>query len=281
MNGFGIVDAHQHCWQLDRAECVWPSPALSAIYRDFGPDDFWREASPCGVSSSVLIQSQADEADTDYLLSLAEQWPAMAGVVGWTDLSAPDAASRVRALARLPRLCGLRPMLETLTEDDWILQRAQPTALAAMAEQGLVFDALVHSRHLPVLMRLVEDHPGLTVVLDHAAKPNVAEGEFECWRHGLLRLARYPSVHCKLSGLLTELAPCQPWEHLTPYVETIVEAFGPERLLWGSDWPVLKQAGDYARWLALAWQQVQRLLPGQESKVFRDNARRLYCLTGP
>lgn len=278
MTGLGIIDAHQHCWQLARPECSWPTPDLRAIYRDFGPQDFWREAAPRGVVGSVLVQSQPNEADTDYLLTLAERWPSILGVVGWTDLTREAAPGRIRALAQNPWLKGLRPMLQALPEDDWILHRANPDALSAMAVQGLVFDALVCPRHLPVLLELARRHPDLTIVIDHGAKPDIARGGLSGWQQGLKALASCPRVYCKLSGLVIELAPGQPWEELLPYLDSVLEIFGPERVLWGSDWPVLNLAGDYSRWLTLAWHRVNAGTPGQEVAVFRDNARAAYGL---
>lgn len=280
MNEPAVIDSHQHCWQLDRPECRWPTPELSAIYRDFGPGDYRREAAPAGVDASVLVQSQPDERDTDYLLSLAEASPGVLGVVGWLDLAAPDAAARVVATAERPGLCGLRPMLEAIERDDWILECARPEALALMAEWGLAFDALIRPRHLGVINVLARRHPELIIVIDHAAKPDIGAGQWRDWHEGLAALAARPNVLCKLSGLVTEMAPGQPLDELAPYARAVLELFGPERVLWGSDWPVLRLAGDFHRWLTLARERVADFDPAAEPAVFADNARRCYRLAG-
>lgn len=278
MSESGVIDAHQHCWQLDRPECRWPTPGLKPLYRDFTPDDFWAEASPCGVSGSILVQSQPHLDDTRYLLSLAARDPRILGVVGWVDLSAPDAVGTVHELADNPRLRGIRPMLQDLEEDDWILNRARPEALQALAERKLVFDALVTPRHLTVIAELARRHPSLTIVLDHGGKPDIAGGEMETWEQGLTALAARPNVVCKLSGLFTEMAPEQPANEVDGYIDRILTYFGSERVMWGSDWPVLTLAGHYADWLARARERVRLRFPALESALFRDNARAVYRL---
>lgn len=273
-----IIDAHQHCWQLGQHDCTWPTPEFEAIYRDFSPPDFAAEALALGVTGSVLVQSQESLADTRYLLQQAAEHPHILGVVGWVDLASADALEQIPALATDRHLKGLRPMLQNLIEDDWIVSRALPEALATMSDCQLSFDALVYSRHLPGIKTLAERHPQLPIVLDHAAKPAIGKGEWQYWRQGLATLASHPNVCCKLSGLITEMAPRQHWQALLAYIREILTLFGPERVLWGSDWPVLQLAGDYDRWLSYSWQAVQQFSPGCEEAVFADNARRFYCL---
>lgn len=273
-----IIDAHHHCWQLSRAECCWPTPALEPLYRDFTPEDFWAESAPCGVAGAILVQSQPHPDDTQYLLALAQRDPRILGVVGWVDLSAADAAQAVHELAGHPRLCGIRPMLQDLGEDDWILRRARPEALSALAERELVFDALVTSCQLPVIEALARCHPTLTIVLDHGGKPPIAQGEKTQWARSLAAVAAYPNVVCKLSGLATEMAPAQPVEAMDDYIDRILTDFGPQRVLWGSDWPVLTLTSHYAGWLARARDRVRLRFPGQEAAVFGGNARAVYGL---
>lgn len=273
-----IIDAHQHCWQLRRPECRWPTPELAAIHRDFTPEDFRAETRPLGVTGSVLVQSQPHMGDTHYLLELAAAYPHILGVVGWVDLSAAGAPQQIAALAGKRELCGLRPMLQNLAPDDWILSRARPEALEAMSAHRLVFDALIDARHLPVIDALARRHPDLSIVLDHAAKPAIGEGEWRRWRDGLALLAGHDNIACKLSGLVTEMAPGQPWDDALRYVVELLALFGPGRVLWGSDWPVLNLAGDYRRWLAFSRTVVARYCPDREQAIFADNARRWYRL---
>ncbi|HEY7886456.1 MAG TPA: amidohydrolase family protein [Cellvibrionaceae bacterium] len=273
-----IIDAHQHCWQLGKHGCQWPSSDLTAIYRDYSPVDFLAEVDGLGVAGSVLVQSQPDIRDTHYLLQLAADYPHIRGVVGWVDLSAPQATEQIAELASNPRLCGLRPMLQGLAMDDWIITRARTDALGAMAEHNLVFDALVDSRHLPFIGQLAASFPALSIVLDHAAKPAIATLEGESWRQGIDALAAYPNVYCKLSGLPTEMAAQQSWEAMQPYMRQVLELFGAERLLWGSDWPVINLAGDYSRWLCYCWQWVEQQGPAYSQAIFAETAQKLYRL---
>ncbi|WP_036186319.1 amidohydrolase family protein [Marinimicrobium agarilyticum] len=278
MSDVGIIDAHQHLWQLGRPECRWPTPALKPLYRDFTPEDFWAEASPCGVVGSVLVQSQPHPDDTRYLLTLAEHDPRILGVVGWVDLSAPAAAQAVHELADEPWLCGIRPMLQDLDEADWILRRARPEALEAMAERQLVFDALVTPIHLPVIDELARRHPSLRIVVDHGGKPAIGRGETGSWERGLAVLARRPNVLCKLSGLATEMAPEQPVEAMDAYIDRILDLFGAERVLWGSDWPVLTLTTRYSDWLERARERIRWRAPALEAALFRNNALEIYRL---
>ncbi|WP_029909168.1 amidohydrolase [Caulobacter sp. UNC358MFTsu5.1] len=272
-----LIDAHQHFWRVGRNGFSWPTPDLLAIHRDFGPADLAEVGAPVGLTGSVLVQSQADDRDTDWLLDLAADEPLVLGVVGWADLKAPDAPDRIAALARRPKLRGLRPMLQDLDDDAWIASPDLDPALDAMVAHGLSLDALVLTRHLPHLLDLARRRPDLAIVVDHGAKPPIATGEdAEAWERGIDALAELPQVFCKLSGLLTEAGPAQPTDALAPYVRRLVTAFGPERLMWGSDWPVLDLAGDYGGWLALAKALSGLTDPADLAALFGGTCRRFY-----
>lgn len=247
-----MIDAHFHIWRLDRGDYGWLTPALAPLYRDVGLEDWRAVARPCGVTAGVLVQAAPTEAETAFLLEQAEAAPDVPGVVGWVDLLAPDAPARIAALAARPKLRGLRPMLQDIPDPDWILQEALAPGLRAMQAHGLAFDALVRPVHLPRVAELVRRHPGLRVVIDHAAKPAIAAGQWDDWQQGLAVLARAPQVFCKLSGLWTEAAPATPVDGLQAYIDEVRRLFGPARLLWGSDWPVLERAGSHAAWHAAA-----------------------------
>jgi L-fuconolactonase len=269
-----LIDAHQHYWRIGKAGHEWPTPDLALIYRDFGPDDWAAEAGPLGICASVLVQSQPSDADTDWLLDLAEVTPSVKAVVGWCDLKSPDAPQRIAELAARPLLKGLRPMLQGLPED-WIADPVLDPAIEAMIANGLRFDALVFTRHLANLASFAERWPDLPIVIDHMAKPPIADGEIESWSHEMERLAELPNVMCKLSGLFTEMAPGQPRDVLRPYVATVCALFGPERMMWGSDWPVIKLAGDMAEWHALAAELTGFDEAGREM-LFGGTAARFY-----
>jgi L-fuconolactonase len=211
------------------------------------------------------------------MLNLADANPFILGVVGWVDMKADAAASQIARLARHPRFRGLRPMLQSIAEDDWISDPALDPAVAALIEHRLVFDALALPRHLRRVADFARRHPALPVIIDHGAKPLIASGRFSGWRADMAALAALPNVVCKLSGLLVEKGEQRP-EAIRPYAETIFDLFGPERVIWGSDWPVVNLAADYGSWLAMCLD----IVPAEHHKaVFAENAIRFYRLQLP
>lgn len=270
------IDAHQHFWRIAERTGQWPPPDLAPIYRDFGPEDLEPLLAAAGFEGTVLVQTMEREADTAYMLGLAARHPFIKAVVGWTDLKAPDAADAVARLASHPRLKGLRPMLQDIARDDWITDPALAPAIEAMIAHDLAFDALVLPRHLRPLLDLATRYPALRIVIDHGAKPPIAEGRISRWRADLAALAALPNVWCKLSGLLTEAGGCGPVA-VRPYAETLLDLFGPGRLIFGSDWPVLRLAGDYAGWA----EQCRDIVPSEHhDAVFGGNATSFYRLDG-
>ncbi len=274
------IDSHFHIWSLSRGDYDWLTPELSAIYRDFGVVDWQNQFGAHGISGGILVQAAPTEAETAFLLDQARQHAdVVLGVVGWTDFERDDAASRVLALAANTALVGLRPMLQDLPDPAWIARAEVQPALQAMANAGLTFDALVHPVHSPYVDELAGRYPNLTIVVDHAAKPSIATGhDREEWTRGLAALARHPSVYCKLSGLWTEAAQGAPVSSVGPWAETAIELFGVDRMLWGSDWPVVRCAGQATEWFECAMSMAKAY--GQEAvrKIFGANARRAYRL---
>ena len=279
------VDAHQHFWRLADRAGAWPPPELAAIHRDFGPDDLAALLRESAVDATVLVQSLPSLDDTRRLLALARATPFVRGVVGWADMKAPDAVGTLATLAGDALLKGLRPMLQDLADDAWIADVATAPAAQAMVRHGLVFDALVLPRQLPALRTFAARHPALAIVIDHAAKPAIARAEIEPWRRDMAQLAALPNVHCKLSGLLTEAGARTQREALQPYVQALWGSFGPARLVWGSDWPVLRLAAGYADWLATSDALLAAVTPpatpADRAAVFGGNAVALYRLEGP
>ena len=271
-----LIDAHFHSWQLARADYGWLTPALAPIYRDVNVPDWQAQAQAAGVTGGILVQAAPTEAETAHLLALADQHPSVLGVVGWVDWAAPDAAQRIQALARHPKLKGLRPMLQDIPDPDWMLQPVLQPLLALMAELGLVFDALVKPVHLPRLLKLAERHPSLSIVIDHAAKPDIAAGEWQPWADQMQRLSEQTDAVCKLSGMLTEAGPDPVPQVCRPWVDHVLACFGPDRVLWGSDWPVLELAGSYAGWWQACQEFTQHLTQAERAAVFGGNALRVY-----
>lgn len=280
------IDAHFHAWQIARGDYGWLKPDLATIYRDVEVADWWQQAKGRGIGGGVLVQAAPTAAETAFLLQLADQHPQQVlGVVGWVDLQAADAAEQVRALAAHPRLKGLRPMLQDLAQTDWIVQERVQAGLAAMADCGLVFDALIEPRHLPVIAELAQRHPALPLVIDHGAKPRMqaptAGPATQQWQGGLQTLAqqtRSAPLMCKLSGLWTEAPAGEPCEHVRPWAQSLLEIWGAERLIWGSDWPVLELAGSYAQWRDWSVNLLAPLSLPQREAVLGGNASRLYRL---
>jgi L-fuconolactonase len=269
------IDAHQHFWLMRNRKGQWPPPDLADIHRDFMPRDLEPTLRACGIGGTVLVQSLPTLDDTDFLLDLAEQNSFILGVVGWVDLKSPDASAHIVRLAAHSKLKSLRPMLQDIPDLDWIDDPHLDPAIVAMKEADLRFDALVMPQHLRALTAFAKRHPDLSIVIDHGAKPRIATGEIRQWREAMAGLAILPNVHCKLSGLLTEAGERRDAAAIRQYADTLLELFGPERLIWGSDWPVLRLAADYWDWLAMC----QTLVPTRHhDTVFGANAIRFYKL---
>jgi L-fuconolactonase len=275
-----IVDSHQHFWDLGRGDYTWLTPDAGVLYRNFLPGDLAQTLRAQGVSATIVVQAAATEAETHFLFSLAALNPFIAGVVGWLDFENPAVADRVAALAAAGggKLKGLRPMIQDIADPEWVTRHALDAAFEALAPRGLVFDALVRPRHLRPLRERLLRHSTLRAVLDHAGKPDIVRGELDSWARDLERLARDTSVCCKLSGLLTEAGARWSTDDIAPYVAHVFSCFGPERILWGSDWPVLTSIASYADWLRLSQQLIDRFAPGRAHDVLALNAARLYGL---
>ena len=273
-----MIDAHQHFWALGRGDYAWPNADVQPIFRDFMPEDLLPHLEAAGVAQTILVQANDKVAETEFLLSLAAKYQWIAGVVGWVDLGSAQALGEIDRLAQDPKLKGLRPMLQSIEQTDWIMADAQQPALAHMAQKGLRFDALIQPRHLPQIAALAWRHPQLAIVIDHAAKPKMGAGQGPDaeWRAGMAQLAQRPNICCKLSGLVTEIGPHWQIEDLQPFTRHLLDSFGPSRLIWGSDWPVLNLASDYASWKSCTDALLQDLNPQERAMIFGENARRFY-----
>lgn len=273
-----VIDAHQHYWRVARGDYAWLRDAPAALQRDFLPDELQPLHVATGVTGSVLVQAAASEAETRYLFELARTDPRVLGVVGWVDFEASDVAARIAALVRDGDglLLGLRPMAQDLPDPDWLANPALDAAFDALQAHHLAFDALVRLAQLPALhWRLQREH-GLRAVLDHAGKPTPTRDGYADWAPRIRDLAALPDVCCKFSGLLTELAPGQPESALDPVIDHLFACFGPERLIWGSDWPVVTLRAGYAQWLQSAQEHVRRRAPDAARCIFGGNALAFY-----
>ncbi|MBN3752508.1 amidohydrolase family protein [Paraburkholderia sp. Tr-20389] len=274
------IDAHQHYWNPERGDYGWLTPDLAALYRTFGPADLAPLRERAGVARTVVVQAAPTVEETRYLLELASNETSIAGVVGWVPMLDPDAPALIAELAHRPKFKGVRPMLQDLPDDHWIANPALKPAVDALIANDLAFDALIFTRHVEALETFIERFPQLRIVIDHGAKPPIRDGSagWHAWAEGITRLARLPHVHCKLSGLATEAA--QGWTEATlrPYVDHLLAAFGPKRLMWGSDWPVLNLNGDYLLWHSIATLLLSSLADAERDAIFGGNAAAFYRL---
>ena len=242
------IDAHHHFWRLKRGDYGWLTPELEPIYRDFEPKDLSPLLQSRNISKTILVQAAPTEDETKFLLDIARDTPWVGGVVGWVNMASPDAPRRMEKLAANSLLLGVRPMIQDITDPDWMLQRALDSGYGALLDLGLRFDALVLPKHLRNLMRLLDRYPEMRVVIDHGAKPNIGNKSFDDWAADISTIARNTGAVCKLSGLATEAGASWTENDLRPYVDHLMVCFGPSRLMWGSDWPVVNLAGGYERW---------------------------------
>jgi L-fuconolactonase len=268
-----IVDAHHHVWTLARGDYDWMSPDLP-IHRDYGLDDLRPLLGD--ITATVLVQAAATEAETAFMLQTARASAGLVrGVVGWTDLAAPGAPERVAAMAEDTLVRGFRPMLQDIADTDWIFRADVQPGLRAMAKAGLRLDLLLKPRHLPRTAELAQRHPDLPMVIDHGAKPDIAGDGFQPWASAMTAIARDTGWYCKLSGLATEAKPDWREVDLRPYAEHLLTCFGPSRLMWGSDWPVVNLAGGFARWRQAA---LSFLPEDARADVLGGTASRFYGL---
>ncbi|KUN74414.1 amidohydrolase [Streptomyces canus] len=284
--GPGIVDAHHHVWDLSVRDQDWISGAeLAPLRRDFTLADLVPEARAAGVTATVLVQTITVPEETPEFLALAAESDLVAGVVGWTDLTAPDVAETLadlRAGTGGQHLVGIRHQVQGEPDPRWLVRPDVLRGLAAVAEAGLVHDLVVQPHQLEAAVEAAQQLPGLTFVLDHLGKPPIASGELAPWAQQIRRLAALPNTVCKLSGMVTEV-DWHSWTvaALTPYADTVLAAFGPGRLMFGSDWPVCRLAATYAEVIAVASELTAGLGPAERHDVFTGTAVRTYHLPVP
>ncbi|MEU8383566.1 amidohydrolase family protein [Streptosporangium sp. NPDC048865] len=274
-----VVDAHQHFWNLETGSYSWLTPEAGPLYRTFAPEELLPQLAAAGVERTVLVQAADTYADTDAMLAQADAYDVVAAVVGWVPLNRPDeAAEALERYRRHPAFAGVRHLIHDDPDPDWVVQDTVVESLGLLAEAGLPFDVVaVLPRHLEHVSFLAERVPGLRLVVDHLAKPPIKEKGWEPWASLIARAAEHPNVYGKVSGLNTA-ADHETWtaEDLRPYVDHAIEAFGPERLMFGSDWPVAVLAGDYAK----VWEETGVLLSGLDAAgreaVLGGTAARFY-----
>ena len=271
-----MLDAHQHFWKVDRGDYSWMAPG--PLCRDFGPDDLSPLLEQTGITQTVLIQAAETEAETDFLLEIAARTDFVAGVVGWVDMLADDFPARLAHYSTQPKWVGIRPMLQE-HDPTLIMDPRFRVALAEIARRRIPFDILVYPQHLCAITEAVKATPGLHAILDHIAKPDMTRSMDAKWCSEIEALAAAPGVYCKISGLVTEAGTDWSVNRIRPFVEFVAHAFGPDRLVFGSDWPVCTVAASYAQVLELTRSILGNLYgPEQMQAIMETNGRRFYRL---
>ena len=272
------IDAHQHFWALSRGDYGWLTPGLTPLYRDFQPADLAPLLKRQGIGGAILVQAAPTLGETHYMLELAAAEDFIKGVVGWVDFASPDAPEVITDLAQNRLLVGLRPMIQDIADDDWMLGDMLTPAFRKVVETGLVFDALTLPRHLPNLIKLLDRHPDLNVVIDHGSKPAIARGDIVDWAAAMKTLADGTKVSVKLSGLVTEAGADWTPKTLRPYVDFLLKTFGPSRMIWGSDWPVCTLACTYEKWCETTKILLGELGDADVAAIMGGNAIQTYQL---
>ena len=274
-----IVDSHHHFWRYSPAEYGWIDDGMARIRRDFLPDDLHQETAAAGVDAVVSVQARQNVEETRWLLDLAAANDFIAGVVGWVPLVSPSVAATLEKFATHPKLVAIRHVLQDEPDPAYMLRDDFQAGIRALQIFNLTYDILIFDRHLPQTIEFVDQHPEQPFVIDHMAKPPIRQREIEPWARHMRELAKRPHVCCKLSGLTTEVGrPNWTLADLRPYVDVVLEAFGSDRLLFGSDWPVCLVACDYLRWMATVQELITDLSPAERSAILGGNARRVYRL---
>jgi L-fuconolactonase len=276
-----LIDAHQHYWNPARGDYDWMPKDDPVLARPYGPADLAPELEAHGIEGTVLVQAAATVNESEYLLGIADATPNVLGVVGWVDFERPADRAVLERLAKHPKFKGVRPMIQDILDDDWMLRSDVQWGFEAVAELGLCFDALGFPRHLENFLTILKRHPRMRVVVDHCMKPQIRDhssGTFRFWADGMTRIAGETGAFCKFSALVTEANPDWTVDDLRPYAEHVFEVFGAERIMWGSDWPVCRLRCEYSRWREAAEELAAGLSEAARARVFGGTAAEFYRL---
>jgi L-fuconolactonase len=273
------IDSHHHLWRYNATDYVWMDERMVSLRRDFLPEDLERTAGVSGIEGSVVVQARQSVEETEFLLTLAATTPVIRGVVGWVDLRSPVVQRDLERFSANPLLRGVRHVIHDEPDERFILGRAFRAGIELLRRYGLTYDLLLRPPHLPHAVAVVEAMPDQPFVIDHIAKPDILRATLEPWREGMRALAAHENVFCKISGMVTE-ADWETWryEELAPYMEAVLELFGPERIMFGSDWPVCTLAADYGRVVGIVERFIEPLTPDEKEAIMGRTAQRFYGL---
>jgi L-fuconolactonase len=273
------IDAHQHFWRYDPGRDAWITDAMSLLKRDFMPEELEQERVANGMDSTIVVQVDQSEDETLFLLDLAERYKRIAGVVGWVDFCSPKIEERLQFFSGYKKLCGFRHIAQAEPDDQFLVGRDFTRGISLLREYGFAYDILIYPKQLPAAIELAARFPEQRFVVDHLAKPLIKDGCREPWASYMRTIAQNANVFCKVSGLVTE-ADWLHWkpEDVHPYLDVVFEAFGPERLLFGSDWPVCLLAASYRQVKQLIETYVDAHAAHHKEDIFGGNAIRFYGL---
>jgi L-fuconolactonase len=274
------IDSHQHFWRYDASRDSWITDAMQVLRRDFLLDTLASEMDANGIEASIAVQADQSERETLFLLDLAEHSDRIAGVVGWVDLRSPQSRERLQFFSQFAKLRGFRHVAQSEPDDRFLVRRDFVQGISLLQEFGFTYDILIYSKQLPAAIELVSRFPEQRFVVDHIAKPDIRSGHREPWATNIKAIARNGNVFCKLSGLVTEA----DWQHWKPadfayYLDVVFEAFGAQRLMFGSDWPVCLVAASYQQVRELIEDYVSRCAPAERARIFGENAICFYGLS--
>lgn len=274
-----LIDAHQHFWIYDSQEYLWIDESMLPLCRDFLPVNLEPQLKRAGVGGTVAVQARQSLEETRWLLELAEQSKSILGVVGWVDLRATDVRAQLKKFANNSKFVGVRHAVQSEPDERFLMRPDFLRGISALEEFDLAYDILIYARHLPVAAEFVERFPRQRFVLDHMAKPPIKSGSIEEWSRGIRGLAAFPNVFCKVSGLVTE-ADWANWkvEEIVPYLDVVFDAFGANRLMMGSDWPVCLVAASYERTLSVTTNYIDRYSAESRAGILGGNAQRFLRL---
>ncbi len=271
------LDAHNHFWHYSADEYGWITDEMAVLRRDFLPEDLAREQAAIGFEGSVVVQARQTLEETKWLLGLADEHPLIKGVVGWVDLCSDEVGEQLQGFVDHTHFCGVRHVLQDEANDRFMLREEFLRGIGVLGEFGLPYDILIMPHHLPHACKLVERFPEQAFVLNHIAKPFIRDGVMEPWATDIRRLAEHPNVFCKASDMVTE-ADWERWRpaDFHPYLDVVFEAFGTERVMIGSDWPVCTVAGSYAEVMGIVLDYVERLTSAERDAILGENAASVY-----
>ena len=273
------IDSHHHLWRYEKENYGWIDENMEVLRRDFLPSDLEKELRSAGIDGAVAVQAQQTSKETDWLISLAEQFSFVRGVVGWAPIASEDFSAHLDRLQSSCKLKGLRHIIQSEPDDNFILNANFNRGIACLKGTGLVYDILIFEKHLPAAIQFVDRHAQQKFVLDHVAKPLIREGVMDPWQRNIAELAKRENVYCKISGMVTE-ADWTAWspQDLLPYLEVVLEVFGPRRLMVGSDWPVCLLATSYSGWFEVLNAFLAKLTVAEKERILGGTATEVYRL---